>query len=69
MQICRKRRLEAAILAFDTQVNERGMPILFQPKTLLINPSNRMLAKRLLNSAGMPYADTFTTALRTTSTR
>lgn len=54
--------LEAAILAFETQTNERGMPILFQPQTLLINPANRMLAKRLLMSAGMPYADTFTTA-------
>lgn len=46
--------LEAAILNFDTQVNERGMPILLQARTLLIHPSNRMLAKRLLNSAGMP---------------
>lgn len=54
--------LEAAILNFDTQVNERGMPILFQPKTLLLNPAARLLAKRLLMSAGMPYADTFTTA-------
>lgn len=46
--------LEAAILAYDTQVNERGMPIMFQAKTLLIHPTNRMLAKRLLNSAGFP---------------
>jgi len=46
--------LEAAILAYDTQINERGMPILSQPRTLLIHPSNRMLAKRLLNSAGLP---------------
>jgi phage major head subunit gpT-like protein len=46
--------LEAAILAFDLQVNERGMPILLQPKTLLIHPSNRMLAKRLLKSEGLP---------------
>lgn len=53
--------LEAAILAFETQVNERGMPILSQPKTLLINPANRMLAKRLLNSAGMPYDPSYTT--------
>lgn len=46
--------LEAAILAYDTQVNERGMPIMYQAKTLLIHPTNRMLAKRLLNSAGFP---------------
>lgn len=46
--------IEAAILAYDTQVNERGMPIMFQAKTLLIHPTNRMLAKRLLQSAGFP---------------
>lgn len=46
--------LEAAILSYDTQVNERGMPVMYQAKTLLIHPNNRMLAKRLLNSAGMP---------------
>jgi hypothetical protein len=46
--------LEAAIQSFDLQVNERGMPILSQARTLLIHPSNRMLAKRLLNSAGFP---------------
>lgn len=54
--------LEAGILNFDTQINERGMPILLQARTLLIHPSNRMLAKRLLMSAGMPYADSFITA-------
>lgn len=53
--------LEAGILAFDTQVDERGMPILMQAKTLFTHPSNRMLVKRLLNSAGMPYSDTFAT--------
>lgn len=46
--------LEAAILNFDLQVNERNMPIMLQAQTLLIHPSNRMLAKRLLKSAGMP---------------
>lgn len=50
--------LEAAILAFDLQLNERGMPILMQAKTLLIHPSNRMLAKRLLQSAGFPGGNT-----------
>lgn len=44
--------LMAAILAYDTQVNERGMPILLQPRTLLVNPSERMTAKMLLKSAG-----------------
>lgn len=46
--------LEAAILAFRTQINERGMPVLSQPQTLLINPANEMLARRLLDSAGFP---------------
>lgn len=53
--------LEAAILQYDTMVNERGMPILMQGMRLAFNPSNRMLAKRLLNSAGMPYDATFAT--------
>lgn len=53
--------LEAAILAFDTQVDERGMPILSQARTLATHPSNRMLVKRLLNSSGMPYSDDFVT--------
>lgn len=44
--------LMAAILAFELQVNERGMPILQQPRTLLVHPSERMNAKMLLNSAG-----------------
>jgi hypothetical protein len=49
--------LEAAILAFDLQQNERGMPILLQPRNLFVHPSNRMLAKRLLNSAGFPFTN------------
>lgn len=49
--------LEAAILAFELQQNERGMPILLQPKYLHVHPSNRMLAKRLLMSAGMPFTN------------
>lgn len=46
--------LEQAILAYDLQQNERGMPILYQAQWLVVHPSNRMLAKRLLRSAGMP---------------
>lgn len=46
--------LEAAIGAYDVMLNERGMPILMPAQTLLIHPSNRMLAKRLLFSAGLP---------------
>lgn len=46
--------LEAAITAFDTQINERGMPIMVQPRTLLIHPSQKFLARRFLQSAGFP---------------
>lgn len=46
--------LEAAILNFDLQVNERGMPILLQARNLIVHPSNRMFAARLLQSAGFP---------------
>lgn len=53
--------LEAAILAFDTMVDERGMPILMKGMRLAFNPTDRMIAKRLLNSAGMPYDASFAT--------
>jgi type II secretory pathway pseudopilin PulG len=53
--------LEAAILAFDTQQDERGMPILMQPRTLATHPANRMTVKRLLNTAGFPYSDDLVT--------
>jgi hypothetical protein len=46
--------LEAGILAYDTLLNDRGMPALMPAQTLLINPANRMLARRLLQSSGMP---------------
>lgn len=53
--------LEAAILNFEQQVNERGMPIMMQPRTLLINPANRLTAKRLLGSDRFPYQDSLIT--------
>lgn len=46
--------LEAAIQSFENQVDDRGMPIDMQATTLLISPDNEMLARRLLQSAGMP---------------
>lgn len=46
--------LEAAILAYDNMVDERGMPILWQASRLLIHPQNKQIAKRLLMSAGFP---------------
>lgn len=46
--------LEAAIMSFELQVNDRGMPSLARPQTLLIHPTNRMLAQRLLESEKRP---------------
>jgi len=46
--------LEAAIQGFENQTDDRGMPIDMQPTTLLINPGDEMLARRLLQSAGFP---------------
>jgi hypothetical protein len=46
--------LEAAIASFDNMVDERGITTEMRPTTLLVSPNDRMLAKRLLNSAGMP---------------
>lgn len=49
--------IEAAILAYDLQQNERGMPILMQGKNLVVHPANKQLAKRLLKSAGFPFTN------------
>lgn len=46
--------LEAAIGSFDNMVDDRGVTMEIKPKILLVSPENRMLAKRLLQSAGMP---------------
>lgn len=46
--------LEAGIAAFDFMTDERGITTEVRPRVLLISPENRMLAKRLLNSAGFP---------------
>lgn len=46
--------IEAAIQSFDNMTDDRGMPIDIQPTTLLVSPENEFLARRLLNSAGMP---------------
>jgi hypothetical protein len=46
--------IEAAIAAFDNMVDDRGITAEKTPRTLLVTPGDRMLAKRLLNSAGMP---------------
>lgn len=46
--------LEAGIASFDNMVDDRGITTELRPSILLVTPNDRMLAKRLLNSAGMP---------------
>lgn len=46
--------IEAAIAAYDNMVDDRGITVEMTPQILLVTPGDRMLAKRLLNSAGMP---------------
>ena len=46
--------IEAAIASFDNMVDDRGITSEKTPRILLVTPGDRMLAKRLLNSAGMP---------------
>lgn len=46
--------IEAAIASFDGMVDDRGITAELSASILLVTPSDRMLAKRLLNSAGMP---------------
>lgn len=49
--------LEAAIGLFDEMVDDRGVPVEMSARWLVISAQNRMLAKRLLNSAGFPGTD------------
>lgn len=46
--------IEAAIASYDNMVDDRGITVEKTPRILLVTPGDRMLAKRLLNSAGMP---------------
>jgi phage major head subunit gpT-like protein len=46
--------LEAGIASFDGMVDERGITTELSPALLVITPGDRMLAKRLLQSAGLP---------------
>jgi hypothetical protein len=46
--------IEAGIGSYDNMVDDRGITAEKTPRTLLVTPGDRMLAKRLLNSAGMP---------------
>jgi phage major head subunit gpT-like protein len=46
--------IEAAIASFDNMVDDRGITSEKTPRILLVTPNDRMLAKRILNSAGTP---------------
>ena len=46
--------LEAAIGSYDNMVDDRNITTEIRPAILLVTPNDRMLAKRLLMSAGFP---------------
>lgn len=46
--------LEAAWAAYQTALDDRGMPIDLQPVVLLVHPSQVLFARRLLESSGYP---------------
>lgn len=50
--------LEAAIISFQTLVDENGIPIVVMPTTLLIPPQLIMVARELLGSEYKPYTAT-----------
>jgi phage major head subunit gpT-like protein len=49
--------LEAAWANFQSQVNDRGIPIDSTPNILLVHPSNFLYARQLLQSSGDPAVD------------
>lgn len=46
--------LEAAWASYQTQVNERGMPIDIQPQRLVVHPEQVLFARRLVETTGYP---------------
>lgn len=50
--------LEAAWGNFQSQLDDRGMPIDMQPARLIVHPSQVLFARRLLESAGYPGGNT-----------
>ena len=47
--------VQNSVIRFENMVNERNLPRLFTPTTLLVAPENRFLAREILGSAGKPY--------------
>lgn len=48
--------LQAAIQSFETLKNQRNMPMLMSPNLVVIDPSNRFIAREILGSSGVPYS-------------
>ena len=47
--------LEAALTAFKLYVDDRGMPIVVEPKYLLVHPSQQFMVQEILTSDLRPY--------------
>lgn len=47
--------LEAAVITFHTWTDEKGIPVVIQPKIVLHHPDNIMTARELLGSQYRPY--------------
>lgn len=47
--------IQSALTRFENMVDERGLPRLMSPNMLLIDPSNKFLARQILGSAKQPF--------------
>lgn len=47
--------LQNAIIRFEDQVNDRGLPMLLSPSKILLSTANRFLAREILGSGGRPF--------------
>lgn len=48
--------LQNAVIRFEDQVNDRGLPMLLSPVRVLLSTANRFLAREILGSGGKPFA-------------
>jgi hypothetical protein len=47
--------IQEALLSYDKMVNERGLLVMIEPKTVWIHPDNQFVASEILHSAYDPY--------------
>lgn len=47
--------IQSALLRFETQVNEAGLPMRLKPSQIIIHPNNKYVAREILGSSGKPY--------------